>query len=470
MVGRERALQVLHQALQRALDGQTGTGAAAAAGRSVRASQAQATLLVDETNLTRLANGQIHQNVAEREQSLVVKVYVGRRSGTAVTSSLDEKGVAAAVGRALEMAALSPEDPVFVSLPAPRDLGPGGPADRLDLGYDEATAALGPEGRAAMAGAMVALAHNAGVSLAGYVSNGRREVAVANSLGLDAYHRSTVADVLAVATGQNGSGYATATGSRVAALDAGQVAMVAVEKCRRGQDPRPLPAGEYEVILEEEATAELVGSILPGFEAEAVAEGRSPFAGKVGRRVLGQNITLWDDGRDPSGLPQPFDYEGVPKGKLPLVTGGVIDNVVYSTYTANKLGAARSTGHAPQPGRGAGTPFPANVFMATGEATLADMVRSVRRGLLVTRLYYNRVISPVKSVITGMTRDGTFYIEDGEIRYPVRNLRYTQSALEALCAVRDIGRSRSVKATWGGAIAVPALRIAGFNFTGTTEH
>ena len=239
----------------------------------------------------------------------------------------------------------------------------------------------------------------------------------------------------------------------------------------RSQAPRALDAGVYPVVLEPAATATLVGFLsFMGFAGRAYVEGRSCFSGKAGETVAGANIDLWDDGTDPTTLGAPFDFEGVPKRRVRLVEGGVFRDAVYDLRTAKQAGVDGSTGHG-LPSPNPEGPFPLNMFLGTGDATVDEMVAATERGVLVTRFHYSNIVNPMESSITGMTRDGTFLIEGGEIVGPVRNFRFTQSILEALSNVSMIGRDAELASEFFfSASRVPALKIEAFNFSGVSDH
>jgi PmbA protein len=190
----------------------------------------------------------------------------------------------------------------------------------------------------------------------------------------------------------------------------------------------------------------------------------------MGTQIVDPRISVWDDGLSPAGIPWPFDFEGVPKKRVDLIQEGVARGVVYDSYRAGKEEGQTSTGHALPAPNGFG-PMPLNVFFAGGDSTLAEMIGSTERGIYITRFHYTRPVEPRRVVITGMTRDGTFLIENGEVAYPVKNLRFTQSYLEALNHVESIGaQPRLLAAAWGrGRHSVPALKLAKFRFTGATE-
>ena len=194
------------------------------------------------------------------------------------------------------------------------------------------------------------------------------------------------------------------------------------------------------------------------------------MVGKIGQQIVDPRISIWDDGLDPAGIPLPFDFEGVPKQRVDLIEEGVARGVVYDSYRAGKEEGKASTGHA-LPAPNTMGPFPLNTFFGPGDATLEEMIASTERGIYVTRFHYTRPVEPTKVVITGMTRDGTFLIENGEIAYPVKNLRFTQSYLEALNHVEMIGREPRLLLGLGDIArdSVPALKLGKFTFTGATE-
>ncbi|MBI5956821.1 MAG: TldD/PmbA family protein, partial [Chloroflexi bacterium] len=202
-----------------------------------------------------------------------------------------------------------------------------------------------------------------------------------------------------------------------------------------------------------------------GFSALAVQEGRSFM--KLGQKVVGDNISIWDDGLSPDGLPLPFDFEGVPRQKVALIDKGLAIGLVYDSYTAGKEGKA-STGHA-LPAPNTYGPIPVNLWMGTGQSDKEEMLKSTKRGIWVTRFHYTRPIHPLKVMVTGMTRDGTFLVENGEIVGPIKNLRFTQSYLEALSSVELIGAQTKLERGPMGSSRVPALKVSRFNFSGVTE-
>jgi PmbA protein len=257
----------------------------------------------------------------------------------------------------------------------------------------------------------------------------------------------------------------------VSMLDPEVVGQVAVDKALRGRDPIDIEPGAYTVILEEDAMADMLFSLgYLGLGALAVQEGRSFMNDRFGERITGENVTIWDDGHDSRGLINPFDYEGVPKQRVVLIENGVAKGVVYDSFTAGREEGKLSTGHS-LPAPNTFGPLPTNLFMAPGEATKEEMLASTKRGIWVTRFHYTNPVHRLKTVLTGMTRDGTFLIENGQITRPLKNLRFTQSILEAFSRVEMLGSELELTRLGGGnfAACAPAARIREFQFTGTTE-
>lgn len=426
--------------------------------------EVEATYHATDSALTRFANSRIHQNVAEHDAMIRLRVIRDGRTGVAGTNRLDEEGIRAAAARAgeiAERAAANPDQP-----PLPRPDGVVEP----EAGYAAATAEADPELRAAGASAVIAAADDAGLEASGAFTTEASTLAVANSAGVRTRQLHTAAKLLTVMMGDGGaSGYAQAFGCDVREIDAAAVGEEAADRGRRSAGAIDLPAGEYDVVLDQYAVAGLLEySSLYSFGALAVEEGRSFMT--LGEQVMGDNVSIWDDGTDPTGMPSPIDFEGVPKQRVDLIRDGVATALVHDSATARRAGVA-STGHAlPQPNTTG--PVAWNLFMAPGSSSRDALQAGIRRGLLVTRFHYINIVHPKKAILTGMTKDGTFLIEDGEIVGPVRNLRFTQSIPEAFSRIEAISaETRLVGAEYTGVhCRVPAVRIAGFTFTGTTPR
>lgn len=429
--------------------------------------EVEALVLARDLALTRFANNTIHQNMSITSGDLRVRVVTAKRVASVWTNRLDREGVAEAARHASELATLAPENTEWGGLPAPAA------AARVD-GVAEATASATPDQRARAAGLICDPAHGEGLRAAGYVSTTLGAVAVANSHGVWAHHAGTVAEAQAVVFGDAGSAYADRLHRDFAAIDAEAVSREAMGKARRAQGPRELQSGEHEVVLEPYAVADIVEFLGDQLTGLAIEEGRSFVGGKFGQRVTGEAVTFTEDPLDREGFPQPFDFEGVPTERMVLIERGVARNVVYDSQTAAR-NRARNTGHALYFSEA--YPLPRHLRFEPGTKSRQELIAGVRRGVLVTRFWYTRWVHPLRTIVTGMTRDGTFAIENGEIAYPVRNFRFTQSYHEALSGVVAVENALKLQRldllSYGfnvGHHRVPALHLGSFNFTGTTQY
>jgi PmbA protein len=428
------------------------------------ADQTEVAITVRDSYLTRFANSTIHQNVAESDTEVRIRVVEGTRVGQVISNTLDEGALHLALEKAQNLAHLQPENPEFKSLPGPQPIPDS-------VSFSEATAGCTPEQRAMSVGAICQTALHAGFTASGALTTSVVEMAVANSLGVSAYAPTTFAEINTVIMSDTSAGYASALALDFSDLDFEAVGNEALVKCAESRNPRALDAGDYPVILEPYAVQDIVQMMsYVGFGAVAFQEGRSFMTGKLGRQVVDPRVSIWDDGLSPDTIPWPFDSEGVPKQRVELIEGGIARGVVYDSYSAGKEEGKASTGHAVPPPNTLG-PFPLNVHFAPGDATLDDLIRRTGRGIYVTRFHYTRPVEPARVVITGMTRDGTFLIQDGEIAYPIKNLRFTQSYVEALNHVEMIGNETRLLLGMRdiARISVPALKLGAFSFTGATE-
>jgi len=426
------------------------------------ASESEALVVSEDAALTRFANSQIHQNVSETNVSINLRFVVGKRVAVASTDRTDDEGLRRLAANAAGIARVVEELDDWSGLPEPTPIEP------VPAAYAAATAEASPELRAEGVRAVIAAADDAGVTAYGSFSTGTDTTAVANSRGVRASGTRTVAHLLTVSMGPDGgSGYAEQAGVDATTIDAAALGREASDKARATAKAVSIDAGDYPVVLEEYAVVDLLDMLgYLGFSALAVQEERS-FV-EIGKRIGTDLVSIVDDGRDPAGLPMAFDYEGVAKQRVTLLEAGVCRGVVYDSQTAARDGVA-STGHglpAPNPYG----PFPLNQLMAAGTVSREELVGGLDRGLLVTRFHYTNPVHPKLAIVTGMTRDGTFLVEGGRILGPVKNLRFTQSYLEAMAGTVAVARERKTLKGFLGGVVVPALRIEAWTFTGTTEH
>ncbi|MEP7041098.1 MAG: TldD/PmbA family protein [Chloroflexota bacterium] len=425
--------------------------------------EAEAMFTERSAALTRFANSRIHQNVVERDATLRLRLVHGDRTGVASTNRLDDEGLREAMARASATLALATPNSHAAPLATPNPSGA-----EAGLGFVPATANADPDLRAAGARAVIGAGDDAHLESSGAFSTETATLAVANTRGMRNVHSVTQAKLLTVMMGANGaSGYAQATAPDIRAIDPSAVGEEAADKATRSTDAVELEPGEYPVVLEEYAVATLLEYLSwVGFSALAVEEGRSFM--ELGQQIMGPNVSIWDDGLDPQGLPTAIDYEGVPKQRVDLITNGVAHAVVHDTSSAARAGVA-STGHG-LPAPNALGPMAWNLFMSPGSSAKEVMLSGIERGVWVTRFHYVNIVHAKRGILTGMTKDGTFLIEDGRITHPIRNLRFSQSIPDAFSAIEAIGsETRLVAAEYSGInVRVPALRLAKFAFTGAT--
>ncbi len=425
--------------------------------------QAEVTLQFYASALTRFANNFIHQNVAESDAEVTLRYFFGKQIGTASTNRVDEHGLEELAVRAKANAKSSPEDPNYPGLPEHEAY------ERVAC-WDESTAEYSPEKRARAVGSVCRTAAEQGLNASGAFSTGSGELVVANTKGVFAYHPQTNADFQTVVMGDDSSGRAQGSAWKVGDLSFEALGKQAIDTAARGHKPLKIDPGEYTVVLEHYVTDDLLSSLnFYGMGAQAVEEGRSWMNERMGQQVMSPLVSIWDDGADTHGLPLPFDFEGVPKQRVDIVRQGVVMGPVYDRYSGAKMGKP-STGHATPINFRSFGPLAINLFMAPGEASIEDMIASTEKGLYINRFYYTRLVHPRDCVITGMTRDGVFMIENGRLSYPVKNLRFTMSYIQALANVDAVGKEAHLLVGEFGGIStcVPALKLHGFNFTGST--
>jgi len=432
------------------------------------ATQAEVRLVNSASYLTRFAGSAIHQNVGEANTSLTLRFVLGKRVSTVSSNDTSPESVKSLVEGGYGVAKVIEEDPEFVSLPEPQ------PIKELRGLYVKETAECTPDNRAEMVKALIGEAHGLSPQVkevAGALSVTSAELAVVNSLGVNAYSRAASASLDTTVTsreaGDEGSGTAGDTSRDIKELDPAKIGREAAERSTGSLGARMIEVGDYEVVFEPDVVSSALGYISSGLSAQSYQDGTSWMCDLMGQEVFSEQFTLWDDGRDRSGLAFPFDLEGIPKRKLVLIEEGVPKAVVYDSYTAHK-DKEKSTGHA-----GGMGPSPSHLIMKRGDATKEEMIAETKKGILVTSFWYVRTVHAKKIIITGMTRDGTWLIENGEIKYPVKNLRFTDSLLKTFRSLDLVGKEgkRIAGGFDGGAyggMVVPAIKSRTFLFTGQT--
>jgi predicted Zn-dependent protease len=431
------------------------------------ADQTEAILLTEDSSLTRFAGSTVHQHVAERNQMLALRVVWGKRISSVTTNMVQPSSVNKILQKAISLAKVQPPNDEFISLPGPR------PIPKIDT-FSKNIGRLTPNRKVGVVNSLLRQVKEKGCKASGAFSNGEVELAVVNSLGVEADQKFSDLILHLIVENEKSSGYASFVTRDPDQLDIDSLVQEAIRKALR-EEPIQIKPGEYEVILEPYAVGEFLSFLgYLGFHALAVQESRSFFCNRFGEKIVDEKVTIYDDGLDSGGLQVPFDFEGIPKEKVTFFDRGVVREVTYDSFTAGREGKD-STGHGLIAPNTAG-PIPINLFMKEGESSMEEMIKSVRRGIYVTRFHYTNVVEPMKAIITGMTRDGTFLVEEGEIKRPLNNLRFTESILKALSRVSAISKDRKVcsegtvySRRFVTGTVVPAIKVDGFNFTGVSS-
>ena len=410
--------------------------------------------------LTRFANNAIHQNVAEHGLTVSIRTVADGRTARATTNRIDEDSLRSAIEVALSLAHSQPKDARLLPMPAKRRC-------RAANHFIKPTAALSAEDRARAVRRACDLAVKNGQVAAGIYSNGQDQSALGNSRGLFAAYRETHSEFSITVQEGPAASWAKANSADVRAFNPQKLAARACEKAHLAVNARELPPGRYTVILEPAAVLDLVGFLFYDFAATALEDKRSCLNDRMGKQLFGQNITITDDVYHPLQQGAPFDGEGLPRQRVQLVDRGVPKNLVYSRAAA-KAASKQPTGH------GFALPneygeAPMNLVFGGGNSSIEKMVASTERGLLVTRLWYIREVDPYEKVMTGMTRDGLFLVENGKITSAVRNFRFNQSLIELLQNVEAMGPAVRATAEEAFEMVVPAMKVHGFHFTEPTK-
>ncbi|MGA7731468.1 MAG: TldD/PmbA family protein [Chloroflexia bacterium] len=430
-------------------------------------------LLGDSTELTRYANSEIHQNVAQANLRVAVRVSVGRATARVFTNSLSTSDLRAAIEQAVELARLQAPNPQWTPLPSPATGYPS-PAESPQCWFNS-TAAMPARSRAEAIGLIAEEAARWGFQAFGTYRSTAQELAVVSSTGIRSYAASTTAYLKALVEGIDGTGYSDALDRDSAKIDPHRVAEQAVARCRANHHQAEIDPGDYEAIFEPNAVADMLRfPAVWGMGARQTIDGQSFLSGKAGQPVASDVVSIWDDPTDPRCLPLPIDYEGLPATRVDIIKEGVAQGPVYDAQTAQEVGM-RSTGHAANPfARFAGGPTADHIVTPVGDAPLEAMITNVQRGVLVTRFHYTHCPDGKRVIATGTTRDGTFLVEDGELRGALKNLRLEMGVLDLLSSLQETGEGKACQDWWAANgmatqhYFVPTMRFARCTFTGVT--
>jgi predicted Zn-dependent protease len=426
--------------------------------------------------LTRFANNIIHQNVAEENCAVSVRTVFGGRTARATTNKFDDENLKRVVQASESLAKVQHPNPDLLPMPA---AGEGARATPIRSRHFAETAAITPEQRAKAVWKIVSIAERHKLTTAGIFSTAESVEGVFNSRDLAGWHTQTSSEISITMLAADSSGWQKTNSPNVAQLDAAALAEIAASKAFKSAGPREIPAGKCTVILEPAAVLDIVGFMFSDFGGLSILDQRSFLNNRVGAQLFGENINIWDDVAHSLQSGAPFDGEGVRRQRVQLVENGVVKRLVYARASAEKMknsehkdkvGPIEPTGHGfPVPNEMGEAPMNI-VFGASREPKSVDqMIATTERGVLVTRLWYIREVDPYEKILTGMTRDGTFYVEDGKIRHGVRNFRFNESLIHMLSNVEEMGTPVRASGEESFDMVVPAMKVQEFNFTEVTK-
>jgi predicted Zn-dependent protease len=431
--------------------------------------------------LTRFANNTIHQNMEEVNQVVSVRTVFGGRTARAFTNKFDDDSLRRVVASSESLAKVQHPDPDLLPMPTAQAAGaePFAITTRIPSRHFEETASLTPQLRAEGVKKIVEIAQRNQLTTAGIFSSSDSAEAIFNSRGLSQWHTQTLAEISITMLAADSSGWQKASFPDVKNLDPVALAEVAARKAIDSAHPIESPPGKYTVILEPAAVLDIVGSLFWDFSGMSLLDQRSFLTGRIGTKLFGENITIWDDVTHPLQTGSPFDGEGMRRQSLPLVENGVVQRVVYARATAARMERSpekQNVGPIAPTGHGFSIPnemgeMPLNIVFASPQnpQSLDRLIASTERGVLVTRLWYIRDVDPFEKIVTGMTRDGTFLVENGRLGKGVRNFRFNQSLIQMLSNVEAMSASVRSSGEESFDMVVPAMKVRDFNFTEVTR-
>jgi predicted Zn-dependent protease len=423
------------------------------------ADEALIVITATESYLTRFANSSIHQNVGEENLNITLQVVNGKRNGVALTNNFSNSSLNKLIRDSNKISKNERADEDYKGLP------PGEKINYIEK-YDKKTGRMSPMKRAKIVSKIINKCNKNGLNASGSFSNGTRQILVKSTSGADCYIINSYADLVLIPYyDDDRTGYINLNNYNFENIDLNNELKNVIKKVKKQKDKlEEIEPGEYTVILEEEAVADILHffSYL-GFNGKLYQEKSSPFSGKLNQNVFGANVSIYDDYSHNEFAGMPFDYEGAERQKLNLVEDGVLKNVAYCSYLAGKYNV-KNTGHSPPPPANIFA-MPVNIVFRNGNDNIEDMIKSTVYGILITRFHYTNVVNPMQMVITGLTRDGTFLIKNGKIKYGIHNMRFTQNMFDAFNNILQIAERTKKK----GNCICPAIKIKKFRFTGKSK-
>jgi PmbA protein len=441
------------------------------------ADEVEAFIYGGKSALTRFANNTIHQNVAEESYSISVRTAFDGRTARATTNKFDNESLKRVVQASESLAKVQHPDSDLLVMPG------AGEARAVTQAKPNRhfvqTAGLTPELRADAVKKIVQVATQHKLITAGIFSSSESVEGIFNSRGLNDWHTQTSSEISVTMLASDSSGWQKANSPDVSQLDPAALAETSARKALESAGPREIPAGKYTVILEPAAVLDMVGFMFFDFGGLSILDQRSFLNNRVGTQIFGANIDIWDDVAHPLQSGTPFDGEGIPRQRVHLVENGIVKRLVYARATAEKMkqseykdkvGPVAATGHGFSLPNEMGE-APMNIVFGTpaDPKTVEQMIASTERGVLVTRLWYIREVDPYEKILTGMTRDGTFYVEDGKVRHGILNFRFNESLIHMLSSVEAMGIPVRASGEESFDMVAPPMKVKGFNFTEVTK-
>jgi len=429
--------------------------------------------------LTRFANNTIHQNMAEENYGVSVRTVFSGRTARATTNKFDNQSLSKVVKASEDLARVQAPDADLLPVPSTGEDARAPKIISVPSRHFSETAALTPAQRSESVGKIVSVAQKHKLTTAGIFSSSETVEGIFNSRGLNDWHAQTSAEISITMLAFDSSGWQKANSPDAANLSAERLAEIAASKAAESAAPREIAPGKYTVILEPAAVLDTVGFAFFDFGGLPILDQRSFLSNRIGTRLFGENISIWDDAAHPLQSGSPFDGEGMRRGKIQLVENGVVKRLVYARASAEKMkksehadkvGPIEATGHGfPIPNEMGEAPMNIVFEGPRDPRTVEQMIASTGRGILVTRLWYIREVDPYEKILTGMTRDGTFLVENGKVVCGVRNFRFNQSLIDMLSNVEQMSTPVRTSGEESFDMVVPAMKVREFNFTEVTK-
>ncbi len=411
----------------------------------------EANLNGDNSGNIRYARNTVSTAGFQNNQNLAVQSSFGKKVGVATCDEFTDEAIKRCVKTSEELAKLAPENPEFMAPLGPQEY-------KESQAYFDSTAKITPDYRAQVAASSIEPARDKDVTAAGFLNDSAQVAAMANSKGLFAYNKSTSLDFTVTMRSNDGtgSGWVTRDFNDVDRFDAAEASQIAIDKALQSREAKAIEPGKYTVILEPAASVQLLGNMLGSFNARTADEGRSFMSKegggtKLGEKIVDERINLYTDPWNPLVPSAPWSQDGQPRKKMHLLKNGVVSNLFYSRYWAEQKGVDP-------------VPFPSNGIMEGGDASLEDLIKDTKKGVLVTRLWYIRTVDPQTLLYTGLTRDGTFFIENGKIKHPIKNFRFNESPIIMLNNLETLGQQVRIDGN-----LVPYMKVRDFTFTSLSD-